>query len=134
MMISAFHRRRRVRQGMVLFEVVIALVIFSVVALSLVTALDSSFDAANNRSDIDAAVRGLNNQLALLHASRVLPGDRDLPDDGSGLLYHLSVSQEQMVDQKKAPVLNMFRVILTVSWKSNGELRDRSASELIYQP
>ena len=134
MIIPALQRQRRVRHGMVLIEVVVALTLFAAISLSLVTALDSSFDAANDRGEVDTAIRGLNNQLALLHASRVLPGDRDLPDDGSGLLYHLSVSQEQMVDQKKAPVLNMFRVILTVSWKSNGELRDRSASELIYQP
>ena len=119
---------------MVLIEVILALVIFSTVAFALVEALDSSFDAAKERTEVDIAIRGLNNQLALLHASRVLPGDRDLPDDGSGYLYHVSVSQEQMNDQKNIPIQNMFRATITVSWKSRGETQDRSVSELLYQP
>jgi hypothetical protein len=119
---------------MVLFEVVIALTIFAMVAFALVTALDSSFGAAESRLDIDGAVRGLNNQLALLNAARVLPGDRDLPDDNSGFLYHVSVTQEQMVDQKRIPLQNMLRATITVTWKSRGETESRSVSELLYQP
>ena len=119
---------------MVLFEVIIALTIFALVAFALVAALDSSFNAAESRLDIDGAVRGLNNQLALLHAAPVLPGDRDLPDNGSGYLYHVAVTQEQLVDQKKVPLQNMLRATLTVTWKSRGETQSRSVSELIYQP
>lgn len=134
MISPSIQRQRQPRQGMVLFEVIIALTIFTLVAFALVTALDSSFGAAESRLDIDGAVRGLNNQLALLHASQVLPGDRDMPDDGSGYLYHVSVTQEQMVDQKQVPLQNMLRATITVTWKSRGETQDRSVSELIYQP
>jgi Tfp pilus assembly protein PilV len=130
----AFHHRRRDRQGMVLFEVVIALVVFSVVALSLVTALDSSFDAERDRDQIDAAVRGLNNQIALLHASRVLTGDRDLPDDGSGFLYHVSCDQVTLTDQKQVPLQNMFNTTITITWKEGADTQSRSVSELLYQP
>ena len=134
MILTLNQRQRRPRQGMVLFEVIIALAIFAAVAFALVTALDSSFGAAETRLDIDGAVRGLNNQLALLNASRVLPGDRDLPDDGSGYLYHVSVTQEQLADQKKVPLQNMLRATFTVTWTSRGETQSRSVSELIYQP
>jgi hypothetical protein len=119
---------------MVLLEVMMALFVFTLVAFSLVEALDGSFNAALDRNDIDVAVRGLNNQLALLHASRVLTGDRDMPDDGSGFLYHVSVSQEQMMDQKRVPIPNMFRATLTVTWHAHGEQQARSVSELLYQP
>jgi hypothetical protein len=122
------------RQGMVLFEVVTALFIFTLVAFSLVMALDSSFDAARDRNEIDAALRGLENQMALLHSARVLPGDNDLPDDGSGILYHLKVEQEQLQDQKKQFVPNTYRATITASWKSRGQPDERSVSELIYQP
>ncbi len=134
MISTVIQRRRRSRRGMVLFEVIIALTIFAMVAFALVTALDSSFGAAETRLDIDGAVRGLNNQLALLNAARVLPGDRDLPDDNSGFLYRVSVTQEQMVDQKRIPLQNMLRATITVTWKSRGETESRSVSELIYQP
>ena len=122
------------RQGMVLFEVVTALFIFTLVAFSLVMALDSSFDAARDRNEIDAALRGLENQMALLHSARVLPGDNDLPDDGSGILYHLTVEQEQLQDQKKQTVPNMLRATITATWKSRGQAQERDVTELIYQP
>jgi len=134
MILTLNQRQRRPRQGMVLFEVIIALAIFAAVAFALVTALDSSFGAAESRLDIDGAVRSLNNQLALLNAARVLPGDRDMPDDGSGYLYHVSVTQEQMVDQHNIPLQNMLRATITVTWQSRGETQSRSVSELLFQP
>jgi hypothetical protein len=127
-------RARQARRGMVLFEVVMALFIFTLVAFSLVMALDSTFDAAMDRNEVDAAIRGLNNQMALLHAARVLPGDNDLPDDGSGILYHLTVEQEQLQDQKKQTVPNMLRATITATWKSRGKAQERDVTELIYQP
>lgn len=119
---------------MVLLEVIMALLVFTIVAFSLVEALDSSFDAAISRNEIDQAVRGLNNQMALLHGIHIQPEDQDLPDDGSGFLYHLTITQEQLFDQKHVPIPNMYRATLTVTWKSHGQTEDRSVSELIYQP
>jgi len=119
---------------MVLFEVIIALGVFSLVAFALVIALHSAFNAAMDRNEIDTAMRGLSNQMTLLHSARVLPGDQDLPDDGSGLLYHVSIVQEQLQDQKKQPVQNTYQATITVTWKSNGETQQRTVSELIYQP
>jgi type II secretory pathway component PulJ len=131
---AGLYRSGRRNRGMVLIEVVIALTIFTLVAFALVMALNSSFDAATDRNEIDVAIRGLSNQMALLHAARVLPGDRDMPDDGSGVLYHISVNPEQMQDQKNNPVANMYRVTITATWKSQGNAEERSVSELIYQP
>ena len=111
-----------------------ALTIFAVVGFALVRALDSAFDAAKDRNQIDMVVRGLNNQLALLHANRVLPGEQDLPDDGSGVTYHLAVTQEQLQDQKNQPVPNMYRATITATWTLNGQANERDVSELIYQP
>jgi len=119
---------------MVLFEVIMALTIFALVAFALVRALDGAFEAEEDRNQIDLVVRGLNNQLALLHANRVLPGEQDLPDDGTGVTYHLAVTQEQMLDQKKQPVPNMYRATITATWSSHGQPNEREVSELIYQP
>jgi Tfp pilus assembly protein PilV len=119
---------------MVLMEVMIALVIFTMVAFALVAALSASFDAADNRNQIDLAMRGLQNQMALLHGTRITPGETDAPDDGTGVLYHVSVTQEQMKDQKGNPVPNMYRATVTAAWKSKGESETRDVSELIFQP
>ena len=128
------NRRPIHRRGMVLFEVIIALFIFTFVAFALVVALQSAFDAAMDRDEIDVAIRGLNNQMTLLHATPLLLGDSDLPDDGSCILYHLTVAQEPMQDQKSQPVPNMYRATITATWKSHGEADERTISELIYQP
>jgi hypothetical protein len=119
---------------MVLFEVVTALFIFTLVAFSLVMALDSAFDAAMDRNQVDAALRGLDNQMALLHSARILPGVLDVPDDNSGILYHVSITQEQLKDQKGQPVPNMYRATITATWKLRGDPQKRDVSELIYQP
>jgi type II secretory pathway pseudopilin PulG len=130
---SLFPQRQK-RQGMVLLELVAALTIFTLVAFSLVMVLNAGFDAAKERNEIDAATRGLENQLALLHASRFIPVDQDLPDDGSGISYHVVIEPEQFQDQKKQPVVGVYRATVTAKWKSNGQEEDRSVSELLYQP
>ena len=127
-------RWRNSIRGMVLLEVMMALVIFTTVAFALVMALNGAFDAAHDRAQIDLAVRGLNNQLALLHSARVLPGEQDTPDDGSGISYHISVTQEQMQDQKQQPVPNMYRATITATWTNRNQPAQREVSTLIYQP
>jgi hypothetical protein len=126
--------RRSARAGMVLLEVVTALVIFTLVAFALVEALQSAFDAAKDRNEVDLALRGLANQMALLHSARVLPGETDAPDDGTGVLYHISIAQEQMQDEKGQPVPNMYRATITATWKARADTEQRDVSELIYQP
>jgi prepilin-type N-terminal cleavage/methylation domain-containing protein len=129
--LSRFAQRRR---GMVLLEVIIALTIFAVVAFSLIMALDAAFGAAEDRNQLEIALRGLNNQLALLHAGNLILGDQDMPDDGTGVLYHVSVAQEQMNDQNNQPVPNMYRVTISAKWTAHGAPDERDISELVYQP
>jgi hypothetical protein len=87
-----------------------------------------------DRNEADMAIRGLKNQMALLHAAQVVPGESDAPDDGSGILYHISVTQAQMQDQKSLPVPSMYSVTITATWKSRGQDEERDVTELIYQP
>jgi prepilin-type N-terminal cleavage/methylation domain-containing protein len=128
-----FHRRKA-RRGMVLFEVIIALTIFSVVSLGLVVALDQSFGAAEDRNQADRVARGLRNQLTLLHAGPLAPGARDLPDDGSGTIYNLEVDPVPMLDQRKQPLPGLYRATLSAKWKDGGQVETQSISELVYQP
>jgi prepilin-type N-terminal cleavage/methylation domain-containing protein len=122
------------KRGMVLLEVLAALTLFAVVSLSLVIALNESMGAAKDRNLADAARRGLANQLSILRGAPLTPGEQDLPDDGSGFLYHCKIEPEPMQDQKKQPVLGIYRATITVKWKSEGHAEDRSVSELLYQP
>ena len=124
----------RSRSGMVLMEVMFALSIFAVAAMALIIALDSTFDAAADRTRIDLAIRGLENQITLLHSGRLQVSEQDMPDDGTGILYHVAITQEQMKDQKGQQVPNMYRVTVTAKWHAHGVDDQREVSELIYQP
>lgn len=124
----------RHRQGMVLLEVIIALTIFSVVALGLVVALNESFSAAQDRNAADIAARGLRNQLALLRSGPVAPGERDLSADAGGMSYHVEIAPESMLDQKGQPVSGLYRATITAQWKRDGHAEKRGISELVYQP
>jgi len=128
------HRHRQARRGMVLMEVIVALTIFAMVAVSLVVALNSALDVAKERNQIEVAMQGLGNQMALLRGSHVVMVDKDLPDDGSGVLYHITVQSEQAQDELKRPVPNLYRATITANWKANGKPEDRSLSVLLYQP
>jgi hypothetical protein len=119
---------------MVLFEVITALFVFTLVSFALVMALDSAFDAATERNEIDSALRGLQNQMTLLHSGRILPGETETPDDGSGIRYTTRIEVEQMLDQKRQPVPNMYRATITAAWKSRGRAEERDVTQLIYQP
>jgi hypothetical protein len=127
-------RARATNGGMVLLEVVTALFIFTLVAFSLVIALNTSFEAATNRNEIDVAMRGLQNQMASLHGFRLNLGQTNIPDDGSGVAYLVDVEAEQMNDQKGQQVPNMYRATITATWKSQGQPEERDVSELMYQP
>lgn len=131
---SALHRYRRGRAGMVLIEVLTALFVFTIVAFGLVLALNGSLETSSDRIDIDTALRGLNNQVAQLHMTRITPGETDVPDDGSGFHYHVSIAQESLTDQKRVPLQSMYRATITVTWQAHNDTQTRSISELIYQP
>ena len=121
---------------MVLFEVMIAITVFTIAAFALVMALDGCLDAAHQRNQIDLAERGLQNQLALLHGSAIQPGETDVPDDGTGVAYHVSAKLEQdLRDQKGLPIPNTYSVTITATWKAqNGDLQSRQVSEMLFQP
>jgi len=125
---------RRFREGMVLLEVIIALSVFALVVTGLVVALDVSMDASWQREKIEGALRGLDNQIAQLHNTRLVPSENDVPDDGSGLTYSVKIELAQFRDQKNVPLAGIYRVTVTAKWKDGSEDESRDLSELFYQP
>jgi hypothetical protein len=119
---------------MVLLELIVALTVFALVAFALVGALDAGMTVAGERDQIDAATRGLANQLALLHVGRVDPVSRDLPADADGIAYHLTIAPALLRDQHDELLSGLYRATVTASWRAAGREEDRSVSELIYQP
>lgn len=126
--------QRRGRSGVVLLEVIIAMTVFAVVSLALVTTLNASFDAARERNRADAVDRGLANQLTLLNTQRLQLGEHDLPADSDGSSYRLSVVPQPMLDQQKQPLPGLYRATITATWNEDGHMETRAVSQLVYQP
>jgi hypothetical protein len=120
--------------GMVLLELIVALTVFALVAFALVGALDAGMTVAGERDQIDAATRGLANQLALLHVGRIDPGSRDVRAASDGIAYHLTIEPALLRDQHHELLSGLYRATVVASWKTGGREEDRSVSELIYQP
>ena len=119
------------------YSTIIALTVFTVAAFALVLALDSCFDAADYRNQLDVAMRGLSNQMVLLHGARISAGENDAPGRRHRRgLSHVSVTQEcELRDQKAGlPILNMYRATITASWKDHAISKSAMSLELIFQP
>ena len=125
---------RRHSSGMVLLEVIIALAIFTGVAFSLIMALDAATDAATDRNHIDAATTGLENQMTLVASAPLAPGQRALPDDGSGIAYHVEIAPETLSDDNHKDFNGFYRITLQAKWKLEGRTETRELSQLIYHP
>jgi hypothetical protein len=119
---------------MVLLELIVALTIFALISLGLVTALDRAFSVEGDRHAADDAARGLSNQLVLLHGQPLILGDHELTNDDNDISYHLVVAPEPMFDQRKQPVTGVLRATITATWKDGRDTESRSASTLVYQP
>jgi type II secretory pathway pseudopilin PulG len=115
---------------MVLLEVIIALAIFSGVAFSLVMALDAATDAATDRNQVDAATLGLENQMAKISSTRLAETQRSLPDNKSGIAYHLQIAPESLRDDNRKNFNGFFRVTLQASWIAQGRKETRELSQV----
>ena len=124
----------RARRGMVLLELIIALTIFAIASVGLVTALDRAFVVSADRERSDDATRGLRNQLALLRGEALMPGERDLPGDGGDIAYHLAVAPEPGLDGRKQPLTGLLRATLTARWTDGGSSESRTISTLFFRP
>ena len=127
-------QRHRLTGGMVLLEVIIALAIFTGVTFSLVMALDAATEASTDRNHIDAATVGLENEMTKICNTRLAEGQRDLPDDGSGISYRLEIAPQTLSDDQRKEFRGFLRVTLHAKWKSGGREESRDLSELVYQP
>ena len=122
--------------GMVLLEVLMALTVFAVVSLGLVMALDQSLDAATDRNRADEATRGLRNQMELLQGSVLIPGSRELTGNVGpvGAVYRLEVQAVPLTDQRKQPLLGLYRATVTAEWQADHRVERRAISQMVYQP
>ena len=124
----------RLRSGMTLLEVILALTIFTTAAVALVTALNTIGLATLEARNIRAVEQGLEGVIDEESKNpRIAEIEKDLKAGPDGIAYHVRVKQVNDVRTQQGTVLNgLFRIIVTANWKEDGHPMSMEAETLRY--
>ncbi len=120
--------------GFVLWEMMLALMIFCIVAVSLTRALHQTIDTAVILRDDSQVRRNLQNILAESEAIKLNPGKTDLSIGDGRVRYEREVNRIQPKNDRNQMVANLYQVIARARWSSENQTRTSQAEIVVYQP
>lgn len=123
-----------VQQAFVLWEMMLALMIFSVVAVSLTTALHQTIDSATFLRDESRVRHDLENILAESSVAKLKPGKDDLHVGDGRIQYEREVTRIQPKTERGELLSNLLQVTVRATWQSQGKSRSSQAQVVVYQP
>ncbi len=122
------------KRGFILFEVILATMIFAVAATGMAIALQSALEGAI-ASRWEASVRmRMDSKLALIR-QQPLDADRLKEEkDPRGVTYDATVEKLPLRDMKNFELQGIFKITVRARW-TQGKLQEERTSELwVYQP
>ena len=123
------------RQGFILFEVMIAIAVFSIVALSLAMAMNSTIEASNYLDRQGAIRLGLDSMMnEALRKPKRQEMTFDHKDDSLGVNYRTEMEEMRFttVEGDSLPGLYTLRVVAV--YTENGEEQKETAERYVYRP
>ena len=133
--VSQSRKPGRERDSFVLLEVLLALSLFGLVAVTLTSAL-SQLGSMVVESQRDLyVINGL--QSALLEASKVSvmePGIMTSEPDLLGIVYETTVEEMELFNVESEQLPSMFRVEVKAIWEINGQSFEEVAETFRYEP
>lgn len=133
---SAIRTFRRGHRGFVLLEIVIALGLFSLVAVSLTLALDQIAKTSKMARDESRVMRVLESVLAeVVHAPELEESTHTFESSADGVEASAEVRKVKLITKNKAELDKMFAIRVT-AWISDGRDRliERSMETYVYSP
>ncbi|HEV3210140.1 MAG TPA: prepilin-type N-terminal cleavage/methylation domain-containing protein [Chthoniobacterales bacterium] len=125
---------RRSSNGFVLWEIMLALTIFAVVAVALSTALQQTVETSILLRDESQVRLEMQNLLAEATSVKVKPGKSEI-QTGDGRVRYERVIRSVEAKAARGEVLpDLYEIVIKASWKSSGRDRSDSASLIVYQP
>lgn len=114
--------RGQIRRGWVLFEIIIALTVFSVAALGLANSLNASIDAMNYLNKSEEIRRGL---MGLLAEARKRPKRGEMAmtrtDEKRGITYVTELVETKFAAIDGTPVTGLWILRATATFTERGE-------------
>lgn len=120
--------------GFVLWEIMLALTIFSIVAVSLASALYQTVDASIMLRDASQVRIELQNILAEATTQKLKVGKSDVQEGDGRIAYEREVRSVVAKTAKGDPVLNLYKIVVRAYWRSAGQDRSEQADVIVYQP
>lgn len=127
-------RSRRRGAGFVLWEMMLALMIFCVVAVSLTTALRQAIDTVVLLRDDAQTRHDFENLLNEAAVTRLQPGKEDLTVGDGRIRYEREVVRLQPKTVRGELVPNLYEVTIRATWQAGGQSRTSQVRSVIYQP
>jgi prepilin-type N-terminal cleavage/methylation domain-containing protein len=134
---SALAARNHAPQGgFTLFEVMLAIMLFSFAVIGLATALNRALDASTIRRRETEVRNGLENTLAELRLQPLQPGKLSTgKPDARGVVYSTEVKVADTLEtEQKDKLTGMYIVTVTANWKTGSEDQERQVQLYVYQP
>ena len=122
-------------QGYLLLEVIIALTVFSLVAVGLAQALNSSIDSANFLRREAEIRRGLSSVLA---EARAMPKREQMTlekaDEVLGVKYRTELEELEFVNLEREQVNGLYLLKATAKYNVDGKEVEDGAEVYVYRP
>ena len=121
-------------RGFVLWEVMLALTIFSVVAVALTSALQQTVDTSIMLRDESQVRLELRNLLDETSATKLTPGKTEIEMGDGRVRYVREIRSVQAKTARGELLPGLFEIKIQATWKSSGRDRADSADLIVYQP
>jgi type II secretory pathway pseudopilin PulG len=126
--------RQRTSSGFVLWEIMLALTIFAVVAVALTAALQQTVDASILLRD-EAQVRlEIQNLLAETNSQKLKPGKTEIQTGDGRIRYEREILPVKAKTARGEVLPDLYEIVIRASWQSSGRSRSDTASVIVYQP
>ena len=119
--------------GLLLFEVLLAVTIFSLAAVSLAVALSETLDAFREiRRESEIRVQ-LQTALAETTGQRLSLGKENLPLGNGSVVYSREIITLERENQFREPITGLYQVLIRADWQEGSRKRDREVLQYVYQ-
>jgi prepilin-type N-terminal cleavage/methylation domain-containing protein len=127
---SIFRRSR----GFVLWEIMLALTIFCVVAVALTTAVQQVADASILLRDESQVRLELQNLLMETASVKLVPGKSEVRVGDGRVHYDRQIRAVQAKTAAGVVLPDLYEIVLQASWTASGQQRSAHAEVIVYRP
>ena len=126
--------RRHASAGFVLWEIMLALIIFVVVAVALTAALQQTLDTSVLLRDESQVRLEMQNLLAEVTSAKLKPGKSEIQTGDGRVRYEREIRLVKAKTARGEVLPDLYEIVIKASWKSAGRDRTGSAALTVYQP